>query len=120
MTSDLDRAAERAEISKYAALGRDFLEGKRSLGGERKPVPETDPAVEALRENVREASLRAFQQRRQVLTVHPRYGQPPGELAYKSHTDWTPAEQQIAADWLRNHQAADWWRSQGAAQRAAS
>lgn len=43
---------------------------------------------------------------RQVLTMHERYGQPPGDLAYTAVQDWTP------------EQSAEWWRAQGMAQRA--
>lgn len=108
-TRNLDQRAEAAEIAHYAEKGRQYL---RSNRGHR----ESDPAVEALKD----LSEAVFQMPRQVLTVHPRYGQPPGELAFKSHVDWTEDERAAADAWLANEQAKDWWRSQAAAQRAAS
>lgn len=55
---------------------------------------------------------------RQVLTMHERYGQPPGDLAYTAVQDWTPEQQERGAKWLASQQSAEWWRAQGMAQRA--
>jgi len=53
---------------------------------------------------------------RKVVTVHSRYGKPPGELAYVHSDDWTPAMHAEAAEWLRNEQSKEWWAAQGQAQ----
>lgn len=54
---------------------------------------------------------------RPVLTLHERYGQPPGDLAYTAVENWTPEQHQRGAKWLASQQAAEWWAAQGAAQR---
>ncbi|AAN01909.1 hypothetical protein SEA_TRES_68 [Mycobacterium phage Tres] len=50
-----------------------------------------------------------------VVTVHERYGQPPGDLAYTPIEAWTPQQVAIGQAWLRNEMAKDWWHAQAAA-----
>lgn len=102
--------AEHADMARYVEKGRAFLEGND-------PHAISTPEQRAA---VQKTSAQVFQQPRRVVTVHSRYGQPPGELAYIETQHWTPAQAQIAAQWLANEQAKDWWRAQGAAQREAS
>lgn len=113
---EIDSAADKAEMARYAEKGRQFLAGRGPRSAAPTPTDYEDPAIESMREAVDRISREAMP--RQILTVHPRYGQPPGELAYTSHVDWTPEQQRTAAAWLANEQAKDWWRGQAAAQRA--
>ena len=97
-----DSFADRVEMMRYAEMGRAFLEGQRAQ--------QLTP-------------LQAFEQQpvpRRVVTVHSRYGQPPGDLAYVETQHWTPEQVERGNAWLRNCMAADWWRAQGQAQREAS
>lgn len=54
-----------------------------------------------------------------VVTVHERYGQPPGDLAYTAVADWTEEQAVRGAAWLANHRGAEWWALQAQAQREA-
>lgn len=57
---------------------------------------------------------------RKVVTMHTRYGQPPGDLGYIEAKDWNPDQQAQAAAWLANEQSKEWWRAQGEAQKASA
>ena len=97
-----DSFADRVEMMRYAEMGRAFLEGQRAQ--QLTPLQHVEPQ----------------QMPRRVVTVHSRYGQPPGDLAYVETQHWTPEQVERGNAWLRNCMAADWWRAQGQAQREAS
>ena len=99
---ELTSFADRVEMQRYAERGRTFLNG---LTASSAPVPVLDEP--------------AAPQPRRIVTVHSRYGRPPGDLAYIDSSQWTSEQVEVANRWLRNEQAKDWWRAQAAAQRAA-
>lgn len=103
MAHELTSFADRVEMQHFAEKGRAFLDKLNA--------PTLTPI---------EPKQGPLQHRRRVVTVHSRYGQPPGELAYIETQDWNVEQQAEAARWLRNEQSKDWWRGQAAAQRAAS
>ena len=105
-----DSFADRVEMMRYAEMGRAFLEGQRAQ--QLTPLQQVN-AVE-------KAQQIEQQMPRRVVTVHSRYGQPPGDLAYVETQHWTPEQVERGNAWLRNCMAADWWRAQGQAQREAS
>lgn len=55
---------------------------------------------------------------REIVTTHPRYGHPPGELRYVHVNEWTDEQRAEASAWEANERSKEWWRAQGQAQRA--
>ena len=76
--------------------------------------------LDTLREHKKADPAKGVPRSNKVLTVHSKYGQPPGDLGYIEAKDWTPDQQQEAAAWLANEQHKDWWRAQGVAQTEAA
>lgn len=70
--------------------------------------------------NLSDVLKRKLTERQEVVTVHTRYGQPPGDLAYVEAHNWNAEQQERAAAWIANEQAKDWWQAQAAAQKAAA
>ena len=99
MAHELTSFADRVEMQHFAEKGRAFLD--KLNAPTLTPIERPEPAAPTMR---------------RVVTVHSRYGQPPGELAYIETQDWNAEQQAEAQRWLRNEQAKDWWRAQAAAQ----
>lgn len=56
-------------------------------------------------------------QAREIVTTHPKYGHPPGELRYVHVNDWTDEQRAEAVKWEANERSKAWWAAQGQAQR---